>query len=507
MALAAKLNLRQTQSMVMTPQLLQSIRLLQFTQLELDRFVRDQIETNPLLDQGETSDGGDPASTDIAEPPQSDEWSMEDLQTSSAAIADTLDTTLENVFPDDPGTQAQSTVNGLSGDAGPRAGPALLSDTPGEIDFESFVAGKRSLRDLVVEQISLSISDPERRAIAYELADTLDANGYTDPDFGEIAVRLGCGAEDILSVLGSVQGFDPPGIFARDLGECLALQLRRRDRYDPAMAELIANLPLLARRDFKSLSRICGVDEGDLVDMLAEIRALDPKPGLAFDETSAETIVHDVEVREAADRSWHIELNADALPRVIVDRDYYAKVTRNGLSAEEKLFMSDCLQNATWLERSLSQRAGTILKVATEIVKQQDGFLQNGVRALKPMTMRQVAEAINMHESTISRVSANKFMLTPRGVFEFRYFFTVALGAGDGDDAGHSSESVRQRIRVLIDQEAANAVLSDDALVTILRKEGVDIARRTVAKYREGMNIASSVQRRREKRALAAASV
>ena len=240
--------------------------------------------------------------------------------------------------------------------------------------------------------------------------------------------------------------------------------------------------------------------------MLAEIRTLDPRPGLAYEHSASEAIIYDVEVREAADRTWRVELNPDALPRILVNRDYYTQVSRSGLNSDEKTFMSECLQNATWLERSLDQRATTILKVATEIVRQQDAFLVQGVSALKPMTMKMVADAIGMHESTISRVSANKYMLTPRGMFEFRYFFTVAIGASDGTDESHSSEAVRQRIRALIDKETPDAVLSDDSLVTMLRKEGIDIARRTVAKYREGMNIASSVQRRREKRALAVAN-
>jgi RNA polymerase sigma-54 factor len=510
MALSARLNLRQSQSMVMTPQLLQSIRLLQFTQLELDRFVQEQVEINPLLERDAADDGasdGDGASTfdtgsgDDGSP--SSDWSMDELEVSSSAIADKLDTSLDNVFPDDPGhgDGGLAAPGGLSG----RTGSDVIGRSDSDFDLESFVAGTRTLRDHLQEQISLTLRTTSDRAIAHELVDALDPNGYLDVDLDEVAARLGCEREDVEAVLGALQEMDPPGVFARGLAECLALQLRRLDRFDPAMAALVANLPLLAKRDFKALSRICGVDQGDLIDMLGEIRTLDPRPGLAFETSGSEAIIYDVEIRESPDKSWRIELNPDALPRILVDRDYYAKISRAGLSSDEKLFMSECLQNATWLERSLDQRATTILKVATEIVRQQDAFFVHGVSALRPMTMKMVADAIGMHESTVSRVSANKYMLTPRGMLEFRYFFTVSIAASAAGEDGHSSEAVRQRIRSLIDRETPEAILSDDALVAMLKQEGIDIARRTVAKYREGMNIASSVQRRREKRALAVA--
>ncbi|WP_193177976.1 RNA polymerase factor sigma-54 [Oricola nitratireducens] len=513
MALSAKLNLRQSQSMVMTPQLLQSIRLLQFTQLELDRFVQEQIENNPLLestgaeDYSSDADNPSPAQDDIGDSELASDWSsMEELEVSATTIADRLDTSLDNVFPDDPGHADPGAGAASAMHRGATTGTDFSANPDSDFDFQEIVAATTSLRDHLIEQIALTLRTVSDRAIAHELVDSLDPSGYIEVDFDELAERLGCEVEDIDAVLGVLQQMDPPGVFARNLAECLALQLRRKDRFDPAMAALIENLPLLAKRDFRTLSRICGVGEGDLVDMLAEIRTLDPRPGLAYEHSASEAIIYDVEVREAADRTWRVELNPDALPRILVNRDYYTQISRSGLNPDEKTFMSECLQNATWLERSLDQRATTILKVATEIVRQQDAFLVQGVSALKPMTMKMVADAIGMHESTISRVSANKYMLTPRGMFEFRYFFTVAIGASDGTDESHSSEAVRQRIRALIDKETPDAVLSDDSLVTMLRKEGIDIARRTVAKYREGMNIASSVQRRREKRALAVAN-
>ncbi|SFU13526.1 RNA polymerase factor sigma-54 [Mesorhizobium sp. YR577] len=502
MALAAKLQLRQSQSLVMTPQLMQSIKLLQMTHIELDHFVDEEIERNPLLDRVEPRDD---AAGDRLEKNDSagEEWAEADTAWSAEAMSEKLDTSLENVFPDDPGVSDRvgpdlaaqwKSASGSSGSLGASEG----------FDMEDMAAAALTLRDHVGEQISFAFVNPADRLIAYDLTDALDEIGYMRGDVEEIEERLGVGEADVLEVLRKCQAFEPAGIFARDLAECLALQLARRDRLDPAMKALVNNLDLLARRDFQTLKKLCAVDEEDLLDMLAEIRRLDPRPGAAFSGGNTDTIVPDVEVRAASDGSWTVELNPETLPRVLVDQIYFTQVSTLTKNQAEKDFLTECLQNANWLTRSLDQRAKTILKVASEIVRQQDAFLVHGVRQLRPLNLRTVADAIGMHESTVSRVTANKYMLTPRGVFELRYFFTAAIASAGGGDA-HSSEAVRDRIKQLIDEEASAEVLSDDAIVDILQRDGVDIARRTVAKYREGMNIPSSVQRRREKRAMASA--
>ncbi|MDW6025650.1 RNA polymerase factor sigma-54 [Mesorhizobium sp. BAC0120] len=505
MSLAAKLQLRQTQSLVMTPQLMQSIRLLQLTHAELERFVDEEIERNPLLERVESEDG--PTDSEGAAPdagPENPDWFSEDNSRLDArAMAGEFDSSLENIFPDEPGT-TQAIGPDLSSHWKSAAGSAGSMPLSEDFELEDVAAAPRTLRDHVSEQISFALSDPVHRLIAAELADALDEAGYLYADTHEIAMRLGATEKDVLDALSVCQTFDPPGIFARGLAECLALQLKARDRFDPAMQALVSHLELLARRDFATLRRICGVDDEDLVDMMAEIKQLDPRPGMVFATGTMDSIVPDVLVRPASDGSWQIELNPDALPKVLVDQVYFAKVSSHTRSPAEKEFLAECLQNANWLARSLDQRAKTILKVASEIVRQQDAFLVHGVRHLRPLNLRMVADAIGMHESTVSRVTANKYMLTPRGVFELRYFFTAAIAAAGGGDA-HSSEAVRDRIRQLIEEEEPVDVLSDDAIVDMLRKIGIDIARRTVAKYREGMNIPSSVQRRREKRALAAA--
>jgi RNA polymerase sigma-54 factor len=502
MALGPKLQMRQTQSLVMTPQLLQSIRLLQLPHAELEQFVDSEIERNPLLERVEGDDSAPAEACEEASRTQADdgEW-FEDNLGNSAAISERFDSSLENVFPDDPGRSDR-----VGGDLAAqwRSAPGGGSGSGEGYDLEEFAAQATTLRDHVGEQIALTFADAGERIIAAELADTLDEAGYLRGGVAEIAERLGAGEDAVMAVLATCQGFDPPGLFARDLAECLALQLKALDRYDPAMAAMIENIELLARRDFQRLGQLCGVDREDLVEMMAEIRALDPRPGLRYAAGATDTIVPDVIVSAAPEGGWAVELNPATLPRVLVDQSYYARVAGRTTDPAEREFLSECLQSANWLTRSLDQRARSIVKVASEIVRRQDAFLVDGVQHLKPLNLRTVAEAIGMHESTVSRVSANKYMMTPRGVFELRYFFTVAIPASHGGEA-HSSEAVRSRIRDLITAETPDNVLSDDAIVDMLKEMGIDIARRTVAKYREGMHIPSSVQRRREKRALAAA--
>jgi RNA polymerase sigma-54 factor len=527
MALSASLHLRQSQSLVMTPQLIQSIRLLQLTHMELNSYVEAEVEKNPLLEfigdddggagggsSGQNGSGGEAGGTDRGEIAVADraaeghagdtaspDWDVSGTTVEGESLAERLDASYENVYQDDVVAERAGSPEQLENW---KSMPGANGAQPGEAyDLDEFVAGQRSLRDVVADQIALTFSSPADRLIAGDLADHLDDAGYLRAGVEETAVRLGADEGQVAAVLLRLQDFDPPGVFARSLAECLAIQLKARDRFDPAMQALVDHLDLLARRDFQSLRRICGVDEEDLLDMLSEIRALDPRPGMRFETGATETIVPDVIVRRASDGGWDIELTPDTLPRVLVNETYYAKVcSKGGARPEDQAFLNECLQNANWLTRSLDQRAKTIVKVASEIVRQQDGFLLHGVAHLRPLNLRAVADAIGMHESTVSRVTSNKYMMTPRGIFELKYFFTVSIAAVSGGEA-HSAESVRQLIRQMIAEEAADSVLSDDDIVKKLGIMGIDIARRTVAKYREGMNLASSVQRRREKKALA----
>ena len=383
-----------------------------------------------------------------------------------------------------------------------RARPAAAADGDGEpANLEAYVAAQLSLHDHLAAQLTLACTDPVDRMIGLALIDGIDEAGYLIDKIEEIAARLGTPAERVESVLAIVHTFEPTGVGARDLAECLSIQLIERDRFDPAMQLLVANLPLLAKRDFAALRKICGVDEEDLADMVAEIRRLDPKPGRAFAGGAIQPVVPDVTVRPAADGSWHVELNAEGLPRILVNQTYAARVSRMNGCAADKSFVTNCLQTANWLTKSLEQRARTILKVASEIVRHQDAFFAHGVEHLRPLNLKTIADAIGMHESTVSRVTSNKYMACPRGLFELKYFFTASIPAHSGGES-HSAEAVRFRIKQLIEQEGADEVLSDDAIVVRLKEANVDIARRTVAKYRESLRIPSSVERRREKQAL-----
>ncbi|MGC2125706.1 MAG: RNA polymerase factor sigma-54, partial [Xanthobacteraceae bacterium] len=383
------------------------------------------------------------------------------------------------------------------------AGTGAGGRDDGDYNLEAFVSAETTLADWLREQMSLAIVDPARRMIGQYLIDLVDESGYLTGDLAAAAEKLGTSAAEVEAVLAVLQSFDPPGICARNLAECLAIQLKELDRYDPAMQALVGRLDLLARRDFAILKKICGIGDEDLADMIAEIRRLNPKPGLAFGSALVQPIVPDVFVRPAPSGAWLVELNSDTLPKVLVNQSYYAEVSTTARRDTEKSYLSECLQSATWLVRALDQRARTILKVSNEIVRQQDAFFARGVQHLRPLNLKTVAEAIGMHESTVSRVTANKYMATTRGIFELKYFFTSAIAASHGGEA-HSAEAVRHRIKHLIDGEGTADILSDDTLVEKLRDAGIDIARRTVAKYREAMRIPSSVQRRREKQTVAA---
>ncbi|MPZ58263.1 MAG: RNA polymerase factor sigma-54 [Rhizobiales bacterium] len=503
MALTQKLLLRQSQALVMTPQLMQAIKLLQLSNLELTSYVEGELERNPLLERTDSDEA--PVEGDTAESAHSasDEngardWLGENLETSRTALEDRLGTQLDNVFPDEGSAPAPRAGQAASPAYSEWANVGAGGRDDGDHNLEAFISAETTLAGHLTEQLVLATADPVQRIIGQHLIHLVDEAGYLNADLADVAATLGARVDAIEAVLVLLQGFDPPGICARNLTECLAIQLRERDRYDPAMQALIAHLELLARRDFAALRRHCGVGDDDLADMIAEVRRLDPKPGLAFGSTLVQPVVPDVFVHPAADGTWIVELNSDTLPKVLVNQSYYAQVSKTARGENDKSYLADCLQSATWLVRALDQRAKTILKVASEIVRQQDAFFARGVQHLRPLNLKTVADAIGMHESTVSRVTSNKYMATSRGIFELKYFFTAAIAAADGGEA-HSAEAVRHRIRQLIDAEGPREILSDDTIVDKLRASGIDIARRTVAKYREAMRIPSSVQRRRLK--------
>lgn len=506
MAMMPRMELRQGQSLVMTPQLLQAIKLLQLSHLELQSFVEGELERNPLLERGD--DAPEPAMANGAgeslHAADAETYARAESLNTQEGIEGRLGTGLDNVFQNEQpkaarleaqGTDSLPIIGGAYGGSGG-------SFEEGPDSFENGLTSELSLHEHLSAQLDLAVTAPGERLIGRHIIDGVDDSGYLTEPLADIAERLGVDLARVEQVLAIIQAFDPSGIAARDVGECLAIQLRDRDRYDPAMQALIANLPLLAKRDYAALRRICGVDDEDIADMVAEIRRLDPKPGRAFSGSAAETVVPDVFIRAAPDGSWLVDLNPDTLPRVLVNQTYHARVSKAARSDTEKAFIAECLQTANWLTRSLEQRARTILKVASEIVRQQDGFFAHGVEHLRPLNLKTVADAIGMHESTVSRVTSNKYLACSRGVFEMKYFFSAAIAA-TGYGEAHSAEAVRHRIKQMIEDELPKDVLSDDAIVTRLKESGIDIARRTVAKYRESLRIPSSMERRREKAAMA----
>ena len=506
MAIGPKLTMRQTTSLVMTPQLQQAIKLLQLSNLELSAYVEQELEQNPLLEREDSereevarSDSGDgEVKASVGEEPGEvrDTAEMTGNESMPSEGESPLDTDFGNVWNEDGAAGDPEAFANWSGGSG-HGGGGDFED--GEYNLEHTLTKDVSLRDHLLAQVNIELDDPADRLIALDLIEMLDEAGYLAGELPELAERLGCDVALVERTLAKVQKFDPPGVFARSLAECLALQLRERNRLDPAIQALLDNLDLLAKRDVAALRKICNVDQEDLAQMIDEIRALDPKPGLAFDSQIAQPVTPDVLVKPHPKGGWQVELNAETLPRVLVNQTYYAKVTKDVRTKQDRDYINDRLQSANWLVRSLHQRATTILKVASEIVRRQEGFFQHGVQHLKPLTLRDIAAVIDMHESTVSRVTTNKYMNTPRGIYEMKYFFTSAIASSVGGADAHSAEAVRFRIKGLIDEEKPAEVLSDDRIVEILKGEGVDIARRTVAKYREAMKIPSSVQRRREK--------
>jgi RNA polymerase sigma-54 factor len=491
-----RLEMRQGQSLVMTPQLQQAIKLLQLSNVELAEYCESELEKNPLLERDDaaaaiTGEAEGAAADTIGE--RADEaLSRDDF----SKTADMDEAARDNMYDgEEPRKIAEGPQSGSLTDwTTVKSGNAY----EGEDGVESSVAADASLKDHLESQLSIAALLPEDRMILLALIDAVDEAGYLRADLMETATRLGCEIEDVQAVLGVLQGFDPIGVGARDLSECLGLQLKAKDRLDPAMETLLTRLDLVARRDMGQLTALCGVDAEDIADMISEIRQLNPKPGLAFGCEPVTPVVPDVFVKVGPDGGWLIELNTDTLPRLLVNNQYYGTVSKGARDKDSKNYLADCLNNANWLVKSLDQRARTILKVASEIVRHQDAFLTHGVRHLRPLNLRIIADAISMHESTVSRVTSNKYISTPRGLFELKYFFTASIQSMNGAEA-HSAEAVRDRIREMIENEEPREILSDDRIVSLLTADGVNIARRTVAKYREALRIPSSVERRRLK--------
>jgi RNA polymerase sigma-54 factor len=499
MALSPRLDLRQSQTLVMTPQLQQAIKLLALSNLEIETFIGEALDANPLLELGETGGDSPPVATDLATEPELRRTSLEsspvDQLIGEGHVAEDRPLDIDPATLDidaDPGDRgadpARDFGTGGDGGSGGEEGPGI----------DDRAAPAATLGEHLHAQVGAAIRDPLLLFVARALIDRIDDAGYLATPLATLAEELALDLPTLEAALALVQSLDPTGVGARDLAECIALQAREADRYDPAMARLIANLDLVARGELARLKRMCGVDDEDFAQMLAELRGYDPKPGARFDAGGGEPVTPDVLVTLLAGDGWTVAINQATLPRVLVNRSYYVEMRHACADKTARGWLSEKLADANWLVKALDQRQKTILKVASEIVRHQEAFFRHGVAHLRPLTLRTVADAIAMHESTVSRVTSNKYLHCSRGTFELKYFFTSGVASSSGEGAV-SAEAVKASIRQLIEAEDVGAILSDDTLVDLLRGRGFDLARRTVAKYREAIGLGSSVQRRRQK--------
>jgi len=492
MQLAQQIKMRQSQSLVMTPQLQQAIKLLQMTNLELCQFLENQQSENPFLE----------IDTKLNNQEKKIGEQSADIKETTSVISDDIKN--GNVVSDDPSSN-QDYENRFETDLNERPkldSPSSNSKNVASDDFDDYISSlanrPETLKEHVMKQISLEIKDPTERLIASFLADNIEPTGWLSTDTQVIADETNCPISQVLRVLKKVQKFEPSGIFARNLSECLKIQLEEKSLLTEGMDLLLDNLDLLAKGELKELIKITNFNQDEISKSIVTIRSLNPKPGEAyfFDETIQNA--PDVIVSKS-NKGWVVELNKSTLPAVIIDEDYISKMNSTKNNESSTSFIADSIASARWLKRSVEQRNNTTLTIASAIIAQQEDFLEHGFSHLKPMVLRDIANNVGMHESTVSRVTTGLTMETPRGCFAMKYFFSVSLNSAENGET-HAATAVREAIKKLILEEPSKKPLSDEAIASIMKKDGIDLARRTVAKYREIMKIPSSAQRRRQTR-------
>lgn len=508
MALTPRLDIKQSQSLVLTPQLQQAIKMLQLSSIELVEFVAEEVAQNPILEYSDVSperndlEKDNDADKDKA-PQNKDTKTTDDFLQDHSPISTEKDTPLDTDYSEMYDDSASDQMGTLPEQNLGLNGSNMITGGSGNFDFSDTTFEQKqsdtlSLKSHLEEQLVLLNAAPYEKIIIQYLIGLMDEAGYITEETHLIAERCGCDVEDIERIFKIAQTLEPLGVFARSLSECLKIQQIQADRYDPAMEIFLDNLEMLGERKFSDLRKLCNVSKEDFLDMVEEIKSLNPKPGLEFGEEVVFTVIPDVFVKKSPKGKWFVELNNDTLPKVLVNNRYLKEVGSDNIKKEDKDYIDECVSKANWLVKALDQRANTILKVSSELVRLQKKFLNEGIQYLAPINLKTIAEAIEMHESTVSRVTANKYIATPRGIFEMKFFFTTAIGSLDSDNQ-HSSRSIKYKIKQLIDDEDPKKILSDDKIVEVIRAEGIDIARRTVAKYRESLEIPSSIIRRRMK--------
>lgn len=492
MAITPKLEIKQSQSLLMTPQLRQAINLLQMSNLELSSVIEQELASNPLLERED----------DFLNQDNEKEQTIDDYASETEDNVDTpLDIDIDNTFDDDGSDcEGYETANDYDWQDYAKNKDKRHSPEEDYDFFEQKLSSTKSLYQHLSEQIQISLADTKEKIIAFRLMSFLDESGYFRGDTKKIAAILHTEESNVTKVLNKLKEFEPSGIFAENLAECIALQLKEKDRLDIKMQTLLQNLDLLGKREYKRLQKKLNVDEGDLKEMILDIQSTNPKPALEYEQKETDYIIPDVFVRRNKYGEYYVELNSRSLPRVLIDQRYYKEIKRQSeKNKEAKKYLKTQSGSASFLIRALRQRADTILRISEEIVKTQRDFFENGIESLKPMALKDIAEAVEMHESTVSRVTANKYMHTPLGIFELKYFFSSAAGSYSGED-NQSTTAIKHKIKQMIENEDPKKILSDDKISELLAREGLKVARRTVAKYRESLKIAPSSERKREKR-------
>ena len=465
--LAQNIGQKQVQSLAMTQALQQSLKMLQMSSIDLSAMINAELDKNPFL----TDEDG---SSEQAIATNNEHSSTDLTELKSDNSADVIDHDYSSAYENSTGGNRNFDDN--------------------EFEIGSLLEDEKDLRQDLTEQLCLNITDNQTRMIGIYMMDFLDDAGYFTGNIKEIAANLGIEEGQVEETLKELQKLEPAGIFARTLEECLRIQLADKDRLDPCMFTLLSNLQLLGLRRFDTLMGVCGVDEEELEDMIAEIKSCNPKPALGYNKKEYAPAQPDVYIKRKADGAFSVELNNGALPKVLVNKRYYEEVADKAAGKQEKQFMRENMASANFMVRALDSRANTMVKTAAAIVRHQEEFFKFGIKYLKPLTLAQIADEVGLHESTISRVTTAKYMQTPRGSFEMKYFFTSGVSNAGGEVA---STSVKEQIKEMVEKEDKNSPLSDDVLAKNLAKRGVKISRRTVMKYREAMGVASSYERKK----------
>lgn len=480
MALAPKLEIKQTQSLKLTPQLRQAISLLQMTNLELSEFVEQELSSNPLLERED----------DIL---QSSEENLSEAETEEEFINDFDEQSSFDDFGSD--TEGYNSFENADWSNYRQAKAHINADD--DFDYISErLQSEKSLFDIIKEQIDLYFKDNREKIYAFILLEHLDASGYFTADLATIATKLKISISKLQKILNKMKQFEPSGIFAQNLAECLKIQLEDLGELSPSMQMLLDNLPLLAEQKYDKLCQLCDCKPEQIKSMVSKIKKLNPKPASAWGNVFNPNVIPDVIVSRGSSGEYRVDLNPLSLPKLLINHRYYAEIKTNKSASR---YLKENMGRASFLIKAMHSRATSILRIAEEIVLRQYHFLEKGIDYLRPMTIKDLAETLDLSESTVSRASSGKYMATPIGTFELKYFFSNAAGSYlEGDST--STTTIKHRIKKIIEAEDPKHILSDDNIVKLLENEGVKIARRTVAKYREALKIPTSAERKRLRR-------